>query len=1084
MTNLYEACHPRASILQGTFNPEIFTAALGPVIDFYHGCSSAAIDTIYTDAELFFREATYPTDGLKAALASVFARIAGDASAPAIYRLETAFGGGKTHTLIACTHIACRGTELRDVTQELLPEELLPAPQSVTVVGIAGDELPVQQTHGDRLVPYTLWGELAYQIGGEALYRAVQAEAESPAAPGRDFFERVLGDGKYLLMFDELAQYAARLEAAHPQQGGDQLNAFIMALHGYARARAGIAVIITLASTANAFGAQTEALVRILNEARGDDSIDEAAATAIADRTQGGLRSIVNRDATTLTPVEGSEISAVLAKRLFAAIAPDAAAAAARDYHALYERSSALLPEEVLSPAYEKRIQDNYPFHPTLIDFLNRKLAQAKEFQGTRGVLRVLALAVRALWQKQPPIELIQMSDIDLRTPLIVGELLGRTQSADLKNVLATDVGSIETKDRTGGLSQAQRADKKNPHPDHVAMYENTWKAVFLHSLVGRAQGLEAKIFGANQQELLLDVSTPLLTPPQVQTALDEIKSSAFFLREKDGRYYADTVPTLNSVLADIRQNVNAHEIARKLHVIASGVVTDSGPFDVLQDVYTPQDIPDDGERPALAVIGIDAKAITPMAFFTTVGAQTRVRQNRVLLLVPKTVRIEDTNTEQSLLAQLPTAQTDALQHVEDLARQVLAYEKLDAQPEQYGIQRKNLRDAEYIEHKTERGLALRHTVNSLYTTVLYPMGQDVRQRDLRATDDSAGLVAQILQALRDDENLLDPGERGYRATDYTSMAQSYFFAGSDRALTADLLANLRSIRTWPVLLDKRALSLFLRNGVESGAWDLYRMGSDAAADVPAELYTQEKPVPMTVDVLQKGYAILTIAGARQRHWLDTGRVSDDKVKAVLQTTLDASGAASYGDLVAEVKATYANADDDQIQTCVRALASQSTYTGYVGDAGQSERPDDGDIISSYEAGMHDFAGTDVLITRAEMSERGWLDQPGAAGVFPANYTANERAQKIFPALKKISSLYTRGKSTGDIAHLDLSDLRLPSGALLRVTMDNLTPLDLQRLDEFFAVLTTCARVSDATEGDIELAHIDESDPLVQELKK
>ena len=38
--------------MQGTFNPEVFTAALGPVMQFYRS-GSGAIDSIYTDAEAF-----------------------------------------------------------------------------------------------------------------------------------------------------------------------------------------------------------------------------------------------------------------------------------------------------------------------------------------------------------------------------------------------------------------------------------------------------------------------------------------------------------------------------------------------------------------------------------------------------------------------------------------------------------------------------------------------------------------------------------------------------------------------------------------------------------------------------------------------------------------------------------------------------------------------------------------------------------------------------------------------------------------------------------------------------------------------
>ena len=121
-----ENCQPRESIIQGTFNPEVFTAALGPVIGFYHGKGNA-IDSVYTDAEVFFREATFPTDGLKTTVSNIFRRIAGDMTAPSVQRMETAFGGGKTHTLISCVHLAYRGKELAGVTGDILDPKYLPA---------------------------------------------------------------------------------------------------------------------------------------------------------------------------------------------------------------------------------------------------------------------------------------------------------------------------------------------------------------------------------------------------------------------------------------------------------------------------------------------------------------------------------------------------------------------------------------------------------------------------------------------------------------------------------------------------------------------------------------------------------------------------------------------------------------------------------------------------------------------------------------------------------------------------------------------------------------------------------------------
>ena len=129
MKSAIESCQPRDEILKGTFNPEIFTASLTPIIEHYRD-GSGGIDNIYSDAEQFFTVATYPTDGLKTALGEIFGRISGDTTLPAIHRLETAFGGGKTHTLIACTHLAFRGKELAGVTDDIIDSGILSDPGS------------------------------------------------------------------------------------------------------------------------------------------------------------------------------------------------------------------------------------------------------------------------------------------------------------------------------------------------------------------------------------------------------------------------------------------------------------------------------------------------------------------------------------------------------------------------------------------------------------------------------------------------------------------------------------------------------------------------------------------------------------------------------------------------------------------------------------------------------------------------------------------------------------------------------------------------------------------------------------------
>jgi len=218
------------------------------------------------------------------------------------------------------------------------------------VVSIAGEELDVHRTQKAELVPYALWGEIAYQIGGDQLYKEIEAYATSVSAPGNEYFEKVLGGKKVLIMLDELAQYSARLLASNPRFKG-QLEAFLMALHGYARSHSVIAVIVTLAGANDAFADQTELLQKLLSDITGED-ISVAQAMAIGDRALKGVTSVVARDAMVVVPVQANELSAVLGKRLFSHIDPSVSQEVSEEYFNLYQCILFSNPEKVSSQSF------------------------------------------------------------------------------------------------------------------------------------------------------------------------------------------------------------------------------------------------------------------------------------------------------------------------------------------------------------------------------------------------------------------------------------------------------------------------------------------------------------------------------------------------------------------------------------------------------------------------------------------------------------------------------------------------------------------------------------------------------------
>jgi len=1065
-----EACQPRPEILAGTFNPEVFTASLSPIIEYYRS-GRGTMDSIYTNAELFFREATYPTQGLRLTLAEVFGRLAGDMTVPAIHRLETAFGGGKTHTLIACTHIAKRGTDLCGVIQDILDPGLLPEPGSVAVVGVAGDEIPVHRPRGDALVPYTLWGEIAYQIGGEKLYREVEDDASSFAAPGRTYFDRVLAGRKVIIMLDELAQYAARLEAARPD-GASQLAAFLMALHGYARNHPGIAVVLTLASATDAFAKQTERLAVLLSQVRGIE-VTEDDALGIGEKAIKGVASVVARDAVQVTPVQAAEISSVLAKRLFVFVDREAAAATVSEYMQVYRRNAALLPEEASSEDFRGRMAANYPFHPTLIDLLNKKLASAENFQGTRGVLRVLSLAVRSLWQNNQAVPMIHACHLDLRSERVVNEILGRTGSSDLLFVLNADIGGVDTGTLEGGHSNAELADRRNPHPEGYPLYEYTWKTIFLHSLVGREEGLNSRIFGLTEPEALFCVSFPGLTPPQVRKALEEIGESAFYLRYEQGKYFASEDPTINSILARIRKTLSTDQINKLLEDTARKVVTGKTDlFHVEHDVFLPEHLPDGKSRPVLGVVSLTAESINVEEMVTTRGAnRPREQQNLIFLLVPETVTVSDAGDQKGLFQ---SRAQEARHRIESIARQVLAMRFLADKPQNYGVNPRRLEEEDFKKRRAEREQALLTAVSSIYTGLYYPSASGhIVKKEIKTAGGEGGMpiIEQIREALTRDGELLT--SRNTTQADLFNLSKLFFEHG-DTVTLEKLRNNFCCLRHWPVMENSGVFEEIIRAGVQKGLWCVFRMGAGDSVK-PGEFYHRENEIPMGVSLDGEGYAIITIQGANQRGWTESRKVDPDRVQNDVFYVVARSSAATVEKVSESLAEKYGDVPARDLEEAVVTLVKDGRLFACRGTPDQIEPPT---LIHGAGAALYTPQPGDVLVTPAKAAELGWV----TAGKRSFNLAGKEGAEKLLPLLKRLGSIYSRGaKSTID--SMDLVDLELPEGGTIRIQLTNVTPASMRAIGELFEVLDAVAKKGDYTEVFLEIGNPDEDCLFIRELK-
>ena len=179
----------------------------------------------YTNPARFFAN-TYPTRGLKDLLKNVCARLNGAGSeAASIFRLDTSYGGGKSHSLIALCHAARGGADLPELSCFVDPE-MMPRGR-VRIAAFDGEN--ADPANGRRMgaghLAYTPWGEIAWSLAGAEGYERVRLSDMKRVAPGAETLRELFGGEPTLILLDELSVYLRK--AAALGQAREQLTAFL-----------------------------------------------------------------------------------------------------------------------------------------------------------------------------------------------------------------------------------------------------------------------------------------------------------------------------------------------------------------------------------------------------------------------------------------------------------------------------------------------------------------------------------------------------------------------------------------------------------------------------------------------------------------------------------------------------------------------------------------------------------------------------------------------------------------------------------------------------------------------------------------
>ena len=368
-----EIAVPHADVLEGTFLQSEFAADITAV-------NSGKATREYQNAAAFFQR-TFITEGMRLLLIQVAQRLNSKGGEPVI-QLQTSFGGGKTHTMLAVYHLAKRECPLDDLAgiPALIDQAgLMDVPRAHVAVLDGTAHAPGQPwKHGAQTIK-TLWGELAWQLGGEEGFALVKESDITGTSPGKDVLKALMEQyAPCVILIDELVAYIRQFQEGQPLSGGsfDSNLSFLQALME----------AVKLVPNAILLGSLPESEVEAGSQ-RG------VAALRALEKTFGRIQSLWK-------PVATEEAFEIVRRRLFEPVHNSAGREeVCRAFGAAYIAEGSKLPTETQEARYFDRLVQAYPIHPEVFDRLYEDWTTIDGFQRTRGVLKLMAKVIYRLWK-------------------------------------------------------------------------------------------------------------------------------------------------------------------------------------------------------------------------------------------------------------------------------------------------------------------------------------------------------------------------------------------------------------------------------------------------------------------------------------------------------------------------------------------------------------------------------------------------------------------------------------------------------------------------------------------------------------
>ncbi len=687
----------------------------------------------YRDSVEFFRR-TYLTDSLTRMLVGAVQRLAGQGGDPVV-QLQTNFGGGKTHSMLALYHLfsGISPTELAGidaVMQEAGATKTPPANRVVLVGNRISPGNPVVKSDGTRVC--TLWGELAWQLGGKKAFERIRADDENATSPGDALRELLVEHGPCLILIDEWVAYARQLHDQSDLPAGSFETQFTFAqlLTESAKLANNCLLVISLPASDTTGSPHAQADDVEVGGARGREALDR-------------LRNVVGRVESSWRPASAEEGFEIVRRRLFEPMTdPDRFKdrdVVARAFADFYRSQRAEFPPECHDADYEKRIRAAYPIHPEIFDRLYTDWSTLVKFQRTRGVLRLMAAVIHSLWEKGDKNPLILPSNISIDDPRVQFELT---------RYLSDNWVPVIEKDVDGPNSLPLRLDGELPNLGKFSACRRVARTIYM----GSAPIAKAAHRGIEDRQVKLGCLMPGESPAVFGDALRRLAGAATYLYQDGPRYWYSTQPTVTKLAEDRAEQLkrDPDKVVAELNQRLRKNLEQKGDFSRIHPMpQSGQDVPDDLDA-RLVVLSVDhpyskepdnAAGVAAKAIYESRGNTPRLYRNTLVFLAADKMRLQD---------------------LDEAARKYLAWDSILAEKEQLNLDPQQVKQADTQKKAADGAVTAR--LPETYQWLLAP-NQATPQAQiewqairLSGTDP---LAVRVCKKLKNDESLIT----GYAAT-------------------------------------------------------------------------------------------------------------------------------------------------------------------------------------------------------------------------------------------------------------------------------------------------------------------------------